>query len=733
MYKVIKYMGNLMLAVGAMMSFGKLAHASSQPFPSEKGYILGVGSNYNAFAAGKLEINGGPVHELEGSYAANEMGDSVDQFSEGQNLQWGKLSYFAPIFTTNKLSDDTKGENLRHMIDPNEKEVSDIIKGIENLKISPNNKLIINSLHEESGTWSDTAKNTMHKALMTTLLDKNVGDTEAFGINKDSLIKNYEKNHNGQSIDLDPQAVDAQNYFTAAKDQIENISKYYDSFTTKNDSVFNGSVESVNVDHSSSDNNVTINLKNGYTDKPIVVIKLPKNSTNITVNINNMDTTTQKLYGGKDHDKDPWFASYKNAPYIIFNWDGYENEQNINSTWNNPYVFKINGSITGQTNVENSDGSKATVNQLIASRVLNNFPNLEVSGNNYVTFDQADPNNKFTGTVIAPKANVDIANVGQYFLGSVISGKNIRLENNMLSMRVIAGAFDTGNIRGDDLNNLDPNNLGNINSLSYKYDTDEEKTVTDTADESLKNINGNKSQFSDLAVNLSKVNGTYNLYYWFNQDRDNLIKDGSIQAGDTVHKLSTFKIDSLSDGTFTSKGISSLDTLPDREPATQSLNLDVTRTNILHFALVPDGVTPTAENIEDYTTKSFKLNETGKLSVEVPTFFKFNRTDNSNYVKELSLPATNDWGIKYNLDFGFNSELKTASDGYTLLGNDSWSNFTANDNILEPTTVEDINLFSNNNLIDDKLSVKLAFTPKEGITDLDKKQLPLKWVLQLAS
>lgn len=718
-----------MLTMGVMMSFGKLVHASNQPFPSEKGYILGVGSNYNAFAAGKLEIEGSAIDELEGSYAANEMGDSIDQYNDGR--QWANLSYFAPIFTTNRLSKDTTGNNFRHMIDPNETEANNI--GIDHLKINPNNKLIINSLNTESKTWTESEKNNKHKTLLGTLSSKNVGDADAFKINTDSLISNYKINHNDESLKLDPDDSNAQNYFLAAQDQIENISKYYDSFTTKNDSVFNDSVDYVKVDHDSSDNNVTINLKKDYADKPIVVIKLPKDSTKITVNINNMDTSTRKLYGSNNHNQDPWFASYKNAPYIIFNWD--ENkDNNTNNVWNNSYKFNINGSITGKTSIKNSDGSNATVNQLISSRILNNFPSLEtMNDNDYVTFDQADINNLFTGTVITPKANVYIGNIGnnQYFLGNVLSGKNIKLANNMLSMRVIAGAFDTENISGDDLNNLDPNNNGNIDSLSYKYDTDEEKTVTDTANESRKNINGNQSQFSDLAVNLSKVNGTYNLYYWFNQDRDNLIKDGNVQAGDTVHKLSTFKIDNLSDGTFTSKGSSSLDTLPNRGSENQSLNLDVTRTNILHFALVPVGVTPTSKDIEDYTTKSFKLNETGQLSIEVPTFFKFNRTDDSNYVKELSLPVTNDWGIKYNLDFGFNSELKTASDGYTLLDNNSWSNFMANNNILKPTTAEDTNLFSNS--LDAKLSVKLSFTPKEGMADLDKKQLPLKWILRLAS
>ncbi len=55
------------------------AYAENLPFPESSvgNYVFGVGSYYNAFAAGKLTINSNPIDTLEGRYAARQIVSTV--------------------------------------------------------------------------------------------------------------------------------------------------------------------------------------------------------------------------------------------------------------------------------------------------------------------------------------------------------------------------------------------------------------------------------------------------------------------------------------------------------------------------------------------------------------------------------------------------------------------------------------------------------------------------------
>ncbi|ETY73671.1 hypothetical protein LFAB_11120 [Lactiplantibacillus fabifermentans T30PCM01] len=442
------------------MGLPLIGQAATQPFPdaSVGNYAFGVGSYYNAFAAGKLTINSSPIDTLEGRYAANQIVESTSGvYNDGK--VWNKLTNLSPVYVANEVpydsSDSTlaaQGQNLFAVLNTAN-------------KLPDADKVVVNNLRDQADNEWTASEKTQNAVLINHLAAENVGDVQYFKDNVASMEADYQQ-QTGKSISLDPTKVDASDYFTAAAAQIKSISAYYASFNDDSSVIKNDEVDSVTIDSSLNEDNpeVTVNLKDNYQENfsdtpPIVFLKLSGQPKNVTIHVTGMDTTTSENVASNDTS----YTTYKYAPYIFVNWTGITGDS-LPFTWGSAYTFTVKDTdgttITNSQNDDwtNSDGTKATVNQLLSSHILNNFPNAMTASGQYLSADEGSGDHLFTGTIMAPDASLQVANYGssQYFYGSVISGKDVLIENNMLPARVIASSFDVQHISTDNISDLDP-------------------------------------------------------------------------------------------------------------------------------------------------------------------------------------------------------------------------------------------------------------------------------------
>lgn len=435
------------------------AYAENLPFPESSvgNYVFGVGSYYNAFAAGKLTINSNPIDTLEGRYAARQIVSTVEG-APNDGKVWNQLSQFSPVYVANEVPYQSTDASLRK----NGQNLFNVFNRQD--KLPDADTIVVNNLRDQAQhVWTATEK-TQNAVLMKHLADKNVGDVGYFQDNKASLEADYQQ-QTGKALTLAPDKVDATAYFDAAAEQIRSISDYYASFNAKSPTLANASVSGVTVQRAldGDDPAVTIKLRDDYQQQfddqpPVIFLNLAGKPQNVTINIENMATDTVK----NAVTSDDTYATYQYAPYIFVNWTGVTTE--IPFTWGSAYKFSVTEPtgrvITNDKNddVTNSDGSKATLNQLLSSHILNNFPKATTSDGKYLNADIGDSNNLFTGSIMAPNASVQVSNMGddQFFYGSIISGKDVLIENNMLPARVIASSFDVEHITSDSISDLDP-------------------------------------------------------------------------------------------------------------------------------------------------------------------------------------------------------------------------------------------------------------------------------------
>ncbi|MBU7562885.1 hypothetical protein NR458_03175 [Pediococcus ethanolidurans] len=156
---------------------------TTKPFPDNE--ILGVGSYFNAFAAGTMTIDANNTAHLEGRYASNILESSTDSWNaRNSDTQWGTITSDAsgnaigkPLFTANKVdSSTTYGAYMRHMLDPNARQRDNLAAPI----VSSKNQVVINNIQAEAKDYTDADK-TNHATLMSILdMDHTVGTTSDF-------------------------------------------------------------------------------------------------------------------------------------------------------------------------------------------------------------------------------------------------------------------------------------------------------------------------------------------------------------------------------------------------------------------------------------------------------------------------------------------------------------------------------------------------------------------------
>lgn len=661
------------------------AYAENLPFPESSvgNYVFGVGSYYNAFAAGKLTINSNPIDTLEGRYAARQIVSTVEG-APNDGKVWNQLSQFSPVYVANEVPYQSTDASLRQ----NGQNLFNVFNRQD--KLPDADTIVVNNLRDQAQhVWTATEK-TQNAVLMKHLADKNVGDVGYFQDNKASLEADYQQ-QTGKSLTLDPDKVDATAYFEAAAEQIRSISDYYASFNAKSPTLANDSVSGVTVQRAldGDDPAVTIKLRDDYQQQfddqpPVIFLNLAGKPQNVTINIENMATDTVK----NAVTSDDTYATYQYAPYIFVNWTGVTTE--IPFTWGSAYKFSVTDPtgrvITNDKNddVTNSDGSKATLNQLLSSHILNNFPNATTSDGKYLNADIGDSNNLFTGSIMAPDASVQVSNMGddQFFYGSIISGKDVLIENNMLPARVIASSFDVEHITSDSISDLDPSKP-QVPQLT-KVTLSQGKTgsnVKDVATGATTNYDAvHTTGAVHLAAQVTTHKTPYQVFYQLNGAKWQGLSNAAIDASKADNQLDLGQLTDLTGANLkqlTATGKTVIQA-PAYDPTTttaktQSISAELARKNQLKLVVMPmktaSGTPITSDNVADQlsgvTPTTINVTETGTAAAVLPTVFNFGvNTGDTSMTATPAVQVTNDWQVPVSLSLAASTALTAPlSDG----------------------------------------------------------------------
>ncbi|AVK63325.1 hypothetical protein C5Z26_04075 [Lactobacillus sp. CBA3606] len=674
------------------------AKADTLPFPDSSvgNYVFGVGSYYNAFAAGKLTIGGSPISTLEGRYAANQIVER-DGGIDNNGIEWNKLSQFSPVYVANEIPYDATDSTLKSQ----GQNMFDILNHAG--KLATDDTVVANNLrHQAADVWTSSQK-TSYQTLISHLAAANVGDVTYFKDNQASMLADYAQENDGASLTLDADATDATNYFKAAAAQIKRISSYYNSFTTKQATIANGGVTGVtaNSDLSGSSPSVTITLADNYksvfdTEPPMVFLNFSGKPSSVKINIKNMATDTASSASGDDQA----YATYRYAPYIFVNWTGVTTSMPF--SWGSAYEFSVTDTtgkvITNNQNdtVTNSDGTKATVNQLLSSHILNNFPNATTTGDNYLTADQGDSNNLFTGSIMAPNASIKVSNVGssQYFYGNVISGKNVLVENNMLPARVMASSFDVAHISSDVIDQLDPNQV-RVPKLKTVTAYQGDGTSADTTGKTTagggtatdtRTVTATKPLKLKTTVTTNKAD--YQLFYQLNDSSTWQAAPLASDNYDITQTTNTFELGAVKDLTGFKSALAATDDQVTESSAvdptahatqlTKAIYATLAQTNQVKLVVLPKTMTNgdqiEASDVADflktnattYPTTTLKVVTTGQVKATIPNVFKLNEvTDQALiYSGQQTVTLTNDWQVPVSLSLQADADLnQTLADG----------------------------------------------------------------------
>ncbi|MFC6181040.1 hypothetical protein [Lactiplantibacillus daowaiensis] len=723
-----------------------ISQAATQPFPdaSVGNYAFGVGSYYNAFAAGKLTINSSPIDTLEGRFAANQIVESTaGVYNDGK--VWNKITSLSPVYVANEVpydnSDSTlaaQGQNLFDVFNQQD-------------KLPDADQVVINNLrHQADDVWTTSEKAT-NAVLIKHLAAANVGDVTYFKDNAASMIADYEQ-QTGKTITLDPTKVDASDYFKAAAAQIKSISDYYASYNVDNDVIKNDEVDAVTVKQSLSgtDPEVTVALADKYQDTfsttpPIVFLKLSGQPRNVTIHVTNMDTTTSENVASSE----TTYATYKYAPYIFVNWTGVTGS-NMPFTWGSAYTFTVKDTagkeITNSQNddVENSDGTKATINQLLSSHILNNFPNAVTTNGAYLSADEGSGDNLFTGTIMAPNASLQVSNYGssQYFYGSVISGKDVLIENNMLPARVIASSFDVQHISTDNISDLDPaQQIPKLSKLTLSQG-DSDSNEQSVSGGSTSDYAGQHSAGAvHLSATISPKKTDYQVFYQLNDGDWTAVTpaDKDLTASTNTFDLgSLLKLTGANTTKLTATG-KTVTQAADFDPTTvttadQTISSVLARKNQLKIVVTPtttdDGTTMTSKNLpdhlSDYAVTTVNIAENGTVAATIPTV-----------TADQTVTLTNDWQVPLSLTLGMANLTTTLSDGALPLTTADSLHYAATiagttTNGTVNSTAETILPATSPPTISQTLAFKMTIDPDSLPATMKKGQkygVPLNWQL----
>lgn len=690
---------------------------TSKPFPNTE--ILGVGSYFNAFAAGTMTIDANNTSNLEGRYAANSLESSTDSWNtRTSNTQWGQITSDVsgtisgtPLFTANKVdSSTTYGKYMRHMLDPNTRQRASMAAPV----VSSKNSIVINNLRAEAKDYTDTDK-TNHASLLDILnMDKNVGDTSDFSGTNGSTLASV----SGKT--LDPDATDASNYFDAAAIQFNKISQYYDQLT-KPDSdddkaedkvVVNDQVNAVKVTQTTPEyqnyTNLTIDVTlpddyssdDNYKTPPVIMVGInADNATdknlNLTIKIHNMNTATTSVQAG-----DSSYDSYTYAPYIFINWDNVTTQSPF-SNWQGSFKMKAYAGTDSDEEPANS-GNGTQQSQLFSSHVLNNFPNATTSGTDTLKFGNTADDSQLCGAMLLPNASVSLNSGSRTLYGSILSGKNITIAHDMPASRLIAGTFDVNNISGNvfsDLHSVNPY-IKNLNLVTTNALTDKAITAGSTGD------SANKKEITvtdptksvGLTGTVVTRNKNYQLFYRLNNDKTATSWKKLNASGVNTNSNSNFKVNNLTSLSGYQQKLSAESMQSGSAsdlPTLSTIGGSLQRQNQIEIVVAPktddSGQAITADSdLSAYQHTTINLTETGKLTADIPNTFQLTPSSDDPDVYSSSsdsqnITIQNDWRVPYTLSVQYNDALaaKFPVNGLNLFDQPKLVSYTANGNAFD--------------------------------------------------
>jgi len=326
-----------------------------------------------------------------------------------------------------------------------------------------------------------------------------------------------------------------------------------------------------------------------------------------------------------------------------------------------------------------------TINKLLSSHILNNFPNAVTTGDNYLSADEGTGDDLFTGTIMAPNASLRVANVGSdhYFYGSVISGKNVLIENNMLPARVIASSFDVQHISTDNISDLDPaQQVPKLSKLTVSQGT------TATNSQAFSESGGDYTgAHTDGAVNLtatiSPKKTDYQIFYQLNNGDWQVVSNPALDTTASTNTIALGALLKLTDVnrdqlTTTGKTVSQAADFDPTSVSTtsQTISTQLARKNTLKLVVTPtttkDGTTLTTKNLSDYlsdyTVTTVNIAETGTVSATIPTVFDLTvPSDSQLLTASPTVSLDNEWQVPLSLTLGSANLTTTLSDGVTPL------------------------------------------------------------------
>lgn len=743
-------------------------NTQSKPFPDNE--ILGVGSYFNAFAAGTMTIDANNTVHLEGRYASNILESSTNSWnSRNKDTQWGTITsagsgYLVgkPLFTANKVdSSTTYGEYMRHMLDPNARQRNDIAAPV----VSSKNQIVVNNLQNEAKKYTETDK--LNHAALLNILDTGhtVGTTSDFSGDNGTKLASV----SGKA--LDPNATDVTGYFDAAAIQFNKISQYYDQLTqpsaddnTQNDKVVvNDHVNDVKVTQTTPEyqnyTNLTIDVtlpenyssEENYKTPPVIMVGInaanaSDKNLNLTLKIHNMNTTTTSVQAG-----DTSYDSYTYAPYVFINWDNVTTTSPF-SNWQGSFKMQAyKGTDPDESPVNSSNGTQQS--QLFSSHVLNNFPNAKTSGTDTLEFGNTADDSQLCGAMLLPNASVSLGSGSRTLYGSILSGKNIKIAHDMPASRLIAGTFDISDISGNVFSNLHSvgpyiKNLNLITTNQLEDGAISTGLIGTTVNEKTIHVTDPTKSVA-LQGTVVTRNKNYQLFYKLSNQNTNSDWKKLNASGVNTNDNSTFKVNNLTSLPGYQQGLSMKNKKSEAAEDLPSLSMvggDLQRQNRIDLVVAPktddDGNPITASSdLTSYQHTTINLTETGKLTASIPNVFNLtaDATDPDNYSshKETqNITVMNDWRVPYTLNVQYNDGLaaKLPEDGFTLFDQPKLLSYTANGtafNISQPLLQQSNNaslIATSSTNFQIKLNVKQLLA--SGLIQNEKKyEFLLYWTL----
>lgn len=689
------------------------------PFPTDttNNYLLGVGSYFSAFAADDLVINPSSITQFEGRYAGKNISVSTDIYNWGDTYHWFDLKRFAPALVTNRVND-----NLFHLLNTeaiirpgSDPQAPTYIQAVINNLTIPTDQ----SVDNDSLIWKRLIEVPTNQE-STDMKDRTyqkVGQVDYFKDNANSMATAYQQ-QTGETISLDPTDDDASNYFTAAASQINEISKYYQSFTANQEVVANftpAKAEPEVTDATTPEIGAT--LSGGDTADPILTINLPADyqtsyskkpplifanlsgkPQNITININGL-ATEMNLNAEEEGQGHEIYPAFKYAPYIIFNWNGITDTMSFG--WGGKFTFNVtdqNGSevkadeatkaALSEAGLSENLATGVTNNQVLSSRILHNFPTATTSDGNFLLIQNSDADGNFSGSVLAPNASFKIGNAQTYFFGNVISGKNVTIENNMKPVRVISGNFNVSELPTDTVEEIDPN----LRLTKVTVSQGEKNTSSVSFDGKKAGAEYNADYLTgplNLSLSLHPNQIDYQIFYRFlagstpGWHRLELPKH---DYQEEINELTDFKVADLAgyqagiQPTTTTNGLSareatSFDPLTLKDGSgqvleTKTLGVQLARNNQLQLVVVPkhelngSNAEITAINLDDFLQRTgekyppflLTLSEAGNLQVTLPNYFPWVQETTGSLSAQLPVTIRNDWNLPVTLDLERNED-----------------------------------------------------------------------------